>query len=335
MTISPYVCPFTKSELEETNNGLVRDDGTCFPYLKTQEPGNPIPLFLNDEALQQSKTQIQQMYHKDNSEEMYDNFLNWLFETFHVSEDEFRSSMIAKLDLKDGSRVLVTGAGLGSDLPFIHSQIGDHGELYAQDLSSVMVAGMQKRVSQKISSGASRSAGNIFLSVGNAESLPFQDDFFDAAFHFGGINFYDNLGTAICEMDRVVRPGGKVVFGDESVAPWLRENEYGKMAICNISNWAAEVPLEYLPETCQEVNLTWILGNCFYIIDYKVSSDLPHMNIDVQHKGSRGGTMRTRYFGQLEGIDPKLKAAVIDAAASQGESVHSWLQKALSSVLSK
>jgi len=59
------------------------------------------------------------------------------------------------------------------------------------------------------------------------------------------------------------------------------------------------------------------------------------MNIDVPHKGSRGGTIRTRYFGQLEGVDPKLKADVIEAAASKGESVHRWLEKALSKALSK
>jgi hypothetical protein len=136
-------------------------------------------------------------------------------------------------------------------------------------------------------------------------------------------------------MNRVVRSGGKVVFGDEGVAPWLKEKDYGKMAIRNIGNWDCDAPLVHLPETCKKVNITWILGNCFYLIDYEVSNDLPYMNIDIPHKGSRGGTIRTRYFGQLEGVDPKLKAAVIEAAASKGESVHRWLEKALSRALSK
>ena len=30
-------------------------------------------------------------------------------------------------------------------------------------------------------------------------------------------------------------------------------------------------------------------------------------NIDIPHVGRRGGSIRTRHYGQLEGIDPKLK----------------------------
>ena len=336
MTTSPYICPFTHSKLTEADSGLVRKDGKVFPYLEVQQEGTPIPAFLDPDTMNQtSDPLLQATYHQDNSEEIYDNFLKWLFETFRVSEDEFRSFMASKLNVEEGSKVLVTGAGLGDDLPCIYSMMGSRGELYAQDLSAVMVAGMQKRISQKIFSGSSAIPKNIFLSVGNAETLPFRDDFFDAAFHFGGINFYKNIETAILEMNRVVRSGGKVVFGDEGVAPWLKEKEYGKMAIKNIGNWDSNAPLVHLPETCQKVNVTWILGNCFYLIDYEVSNDLPFMNIDVPHKGGRGGSIRTRYFGQLEGVDPKLKAAVIEAAASKGESVHHWLEKALSSALPK
>ena len=335
MTTSSYICPFTHSELTETGTGLVREDGKIFPYLEVQQEGNPIPVFLDSGEMNQISDPLQAMYHQDNSEEIYDNFLKWLFETFGASEDEFRKFMVSKLHVEEGSRVLVTGAGLGDDLPYIYSIMGNAVELYAQDLSPVMVAGMQKRISRKLSPGSSKPIKNIFLSVGNAETLPFKDDYFDAAFHFGGINFYENIRTAIFEMNRVVRSGGKVVFGDEGVAPWLLEKEFGKMAICNIKNWDAEAPLQHLPETCSKVNVTWILGNCFYLIDYEVSNNLPYMNIDVPHKGSRGGTIRTRYFGQLEGVDPKLKADVIEAAASKGESVHRWLEKALSKALSK
>jgi len=335
MTSISYICPFTHSELTEVDKGLMREDGKIFPYLEVQQEGNPIPVFLDSGAINQISDSLQAMYHQDNSEEVYNNFLKWLFETFDLTEDEFRRFMISKLNVEEGSRVLVTGAGLGDDLPYIYSMMGRRGQLYAQDLSPVMVTGMQERVLRKISSNSSTQLNNIFLSVGNAETLPFQDNFFDAGFHFGGINFYENIRTAILEMNRVVRPGGKVVFGDEGVAPWLKEKEYGKMAICNIKNWEAEVPLVHLPETCSKVNLTWVLGNCFYLVDFEVSDVLPYMNLDVPHKGNRGGTIRTRYFGQLEGIDPKLKAAVIEAAKSNGESVHGWLEKVVSNALSK
>jgi hypothetical protein len=37
-----------------------------------------------------------------------------------------------------------------------------------------------------------------------------------------------------------------------------------------------------------DVHLSWILGNCFYIIDFEVSDNGPIMDIDVPHKGRRG-----------------------------------------------
>ena len=123
--------------------------------------------------------------------------------------------------------------------------------------------------------------------------------------------------------------GGKVVIGDEGVAPWLKEKEYGKMAICNIKLWALDPPLSLLPETASNVHLTWVLGNCFYVIDFEVSISEPFMDIDVPHKGIRGGSMRKRYFGQLEGIDPELKKKVGLAASTDGTSTSTWVEQVI------
>ena len=51
------------------------------------------------------------------------------------------------------------------------------------------------------------------------------------------------------------------------------------------------VSISHLPETATNVNVSWILGNCFYLIDFEVADTLPYMNMDVPHKGSRGGPM--------------------------------------------
>jgi predicted HicB family RNase H-like nuclease len=45
--------------------------------------------------------------------------------------------------------------------------------------------------------------------------------------------------------------------------------------------------------------------------------------------------MRTRYFGQLEGVSPELKEAVEVAAKDSNLSVHSWLERAIKSALPK
>src|SRR3546814_8144504 len=76
---------------------------------------------------------------------------------------------------------------------------------------------------------------NLFFSVSDACHLPFEDRFFDAAFHFGGINLFDDVEGAIGEMNRVVKPGGRVVFGDEGIGPRSEEHTSELQSLMRIS----------------------------------------------------------------------------------------------------
>ena len=250
------------------------------------------------------------------------NFLNWLFQTFDLSESSFRANLIEKLKLCEGNRVLITGCGLGDDIRPVIDVIGSDGEVYANDFAAEMVVAASYYVMSD-----QPSPKNIYLSVCDAQLLPFSDNFFDGAFHFGGINLFDNIKLSIGEMERVVKPGGRVVFGDEGVGPWLRNTEYGYIAINNIPLWAATAPIDLLPRNSLDVHLSWVLGNCFYVIDFEVSDIGPFMNIDVPHKGRRGGSMRTRYFGQLEGVTEESKKFVLEDAERNKISLHDWLEQ--------
>lgn len=331
MLKTPYCCPSTKEKLIIEDFGLSDSQGAHYPFLNLRVP-NPIPVFIDEKLLSGGDKISQIMYKKDDAESFYENFLAWLFETFKEDETSFRNSLLAKLNLKKGDRVLVTGCGLGDDLKCIFPIIGPTGELFAQDISDLMIAATARRLASK--EVDSFNTENLYLSVSNASTLPYPDAYFDAAYHFGGINLFSDMKSAIHEMARVVKVGGKVLIGDEGVAPWLKESEYGKAAICNNALWALDAPLALLPETASHVNLTWVLGNCFFIVDFEVAASGPVMDMDVPHKGARGGSMRKRYFGQLEGIDPKLKKEAILAASKSGESVSTWVEKAVSKALS-
>lgn len=326
MTRNPYICPKTRQQLFADKSGLRRADGALFPYLPLPGAGPRVANFLEVQESGGPSKEPLQMYEADDSAEVYRNFLDWLFATFAEDEEAVRRSLVAKLRLQAGGRVLITGCGLGEDLPLFFDQIGRDGEVYAQDISARMVSMASHNV--RTHPDAKR-FGKTSFSVGDATELPFADSFFDAAFHFGGINLFGSVRDAINEMNRVVKPGGKVVFGDEGVAPWLQETDYGKAAICNNALWGHETPLSELPENCTDVNVTWVLGNCFWLIDFVVSETGPYMNMDVPHKGRRGGSMRTRYFGQLEGVDPETKKAALEAAAASGTSIHEWLDNAI------
>ena len=144
-------------------------------------------------------------------------------------------------------------------------------------------------------------------SISNATYLPFPSNFFDAVFHFGGFNEFSDHKRAGEEFARVVKPGGTVLFGDESVGPWLRGTEFGGIVTANNPLFSHRLPLESLPVCARDVNVRWIMANCFYVITFRKGDGPPTLNLDLPHKGWRGGTMRSRYFGVLEGVTPEAK----------------------------
>ena len=83
--------------------------------------------------------------------------------------------------------------------------------------------------------------------MSDALSLPYCDNYFDAVYHFGGINLFGNIRLAISEMERVCKLGGQVMFGDESVAMHLRDSDYGKMFIHNNSLWEETLHYHVFP----------------------------------------------------------------------------------------
>lgn len=264
-----------------------------------------------------------QMYNSANSVEIYRNFLDWLFQTFNVQEQEFRVEILSHLKLSAGMKVLITGCGLGEDIPIVSKAIGLGGEVHAQDISRAMVLESAKNNTQP----------NTLFTISNANCLPYASGYFDAVFHFGGINLFGDTKKAIAELDRVCKKGGKVVFGDEGVAAHLRGTQYFDVAVCNNKLWAAEPPMALLPQGALDVQLTYILGNCFYVIGFTSGEGFPHMNIDIPHKGVRGGTARTRYFGQLEGVSVETKAKVYAKAKELNMSAHELLEDILRSRL--
>ena len=320
MSRIPYVCPQTKDPLESTPAGLRRPDGRAYGFICGDHPN-----FLDLSEAGAGQLASLAMYDTDAAAAIYRNFLDWLFATFRLEEGAFRRSLVAKLRPPVGGAVLITGCGLGDDIPAVLDLVGADGEVHAQDLSPAMIHEAERRLSVQEPGRAHQ----VSFSAGDAGGLPYLDNVFDAAFHFGGINLFDDIGLGIAEMNRVVKGGGRVVFSDEGVGPWLKDTDFGRMVITNNRLWAHYPPIDRLPPTAAEVGLTWILGNCFWMVDFTVTDSLPGLDPHVAHKGWRGGSMWTRHQGQLEGVTPETKARVIAAAAAAGVSVHIWMEEAL------
>ncbi|MBS8272011.1 class I SAM-dependent methyltransferase [Thalassospira tepidiphila] len=271
--------------------------------------------FLN--FLERSKSDINtDMYDAVNSIQIYRNFLEWLFATFKEDEKNFRKSCLERFGNLNSKKVLITSCGLGEDVAVASELVGVDGVIHAQDLSKKFVE----------LASMNNASENVYINVSDALSLPYCDNYFDAVYHFGGINLFGDIRLAISEMERVCKVGGQVMFGDESVALHLRNSDYGKMFIHNNSLWEETLPLSHLPLSASKIEISYVLGNCFYLIKFNKNEGLPSVDTDVPHIGYRGGSVRKRYFGRLEGIDPSLRDMLYKKAKEKETSVSDILE---------
>jgi len=120
-----------------------------------------------------------------------------------------RVEIVDRLALPEGIRLLEVSPGPGVFQRLLRSSIGKLGELVAVDLSMPM---LRQCLLLQQQTGA-------HLIHANGAYLPFADGTFDALFHFGGINLFNEPERALGEFIRVVRPGGVVAYGDEGFAP--------------------------------------------------------------------------------------------------------------------
>lgn len=320
--VGVYVCPLTHAALELRNaaGADVVDRGELVAQGTSFKIDDGIPDFILPSMLSASELATQAEY-QGVADRIYDVAVDWLFASFHENEDSVRESMIDLLEVGRGARVLEIGCGTGRDSFRIARRIGG-GELFLQDLSANMVRKTRQRLGERSDLGCET---HHFASSGR--HLPFRDGYFDAVFHFGGFNNFSEQRKSMVEMARVARVGAKVVVGDESVPPWLEGTEFGEIVTTNNPMFKHKVPLDSLPPNARDVVVRWVLGGCFYLIDFKIGNGTPPLDLDLPHEGWRGGTMRTRYFGRLEGVTPEAKKMAIEAARRSGLSVHEWLDR--------
>lgn len=316
-TTVDYCCPApgcARAPLEQNAEGLRCSRGHSYPFA----PGTNVPVFAS-EATGANEYAIQ------NAAQIHDNALRWVFNTFSIDEQGLRSRLIARLGLKKNQTVLITGAGAGNDLPYLAKAMGNTGVIYAQDIALEMLLSSVDRFARDVE----KAGIPVHVSASDATNLPFPEKAFDAAYHFGGINLFPDVKAGITEMNRVVKPGGKIVISDEGLAPWLKTSEYGQMLVSNNALYAMDIPLQHLPEGARDVKLSWEVGNCFWVIEFTASDQALSLNIDVPHVGKRGGSIRKRHFGKLEGVDPELRDKVYAEAERQGVSRVEYIERLL------
>jgi ubiquinone/menaquinone biosynthesis C-methylase UbiE len=113
------------------------------------------------------------------------------------------ADLLATADLRVGERVLDVACGTGAIARVAAERVGPTGTVTALDLAPDMI---------DVARATPAPAGPaIEWHVGDAASLPFEDDAYDAVVCQMGLMFMPDRAAAVAEMRRVAVPGGRVV----------------------------------------------------------------------------------------------------------------------------
>lgn len=268
-----FICPKTKTKL------VLSEDGKTLHNTSTDEPisyeiDDILDLTYPKELFEQDR---KERVAYDDAFQRYDRGVTWVFESLNSDEQANRQKMCDLLHLKPGMKVLEVGAGTGKDSELIIKAIAPNGEAYLSDLSPKMLQLAKQRLNPE--------GVTVNYFIANGTYLPFEDNTFDAVFHFGGINTFAERKEAFEEFSRVAKIGARIVVGDESVPSWLRNEPTYKTLMKANPMFADEVPLQDLPKNIENFELHWIFGFGYYVMGYNKSAVNPEVNVNLQIPG--------------------------------------------------
>jgi arsenite methyltransferase len=128
-------------------------------------------------------------------------------EVIYRSRDILRRRKLVydALDAQPGERILDAGCGPGFYTRELLDQVGPDGSLMGVDRSPQMLAVARSRC---------EGHPNVTFKEGDVTKLPVESEGFDRAVSVQVLEYVEDLGAALSEMHRALRPGGRAVIWD-------------------------------------------------------------------------------------------------------------------------
>ncbi len=134
----------------------------------------------------------------------YDLLNRWL----SCGQDQYwRKRAVSRLSPQTGERFLDIATGTADvALEIIRKAPKDKVQVVGMDFSEKMLELAQQKIDSQ------KRAQSIHLKNGSAESLPFEDNYFDGTTTAFGVRNFSDVGQSLREMYRVLKPGGRCVI---------------------------------------------------------------------------------------------------------------------------
>jgi arsenite methyltransferase len=178
-------------------------------------------------------------------ESLFDASASRKLEATYLTPDvvEQRRATLHALALRPGERVLDVGSGPGLLVAEMAQAVGPAGHVTGLDVSDAMLALGQRRCVDL--TGAGRAS---FIKA-DATALPFADAAFDVAVSTQVYEYVADLPTALAELHRVLRPGGRTLILDTDWDSIVWHATDAKQMGRLLAAWTERFADPYLPRT--------------------------------------------------------------------------------------
>ncbi len=168
-------------------------------------------------------------------------------------ERKYAEMAVERLSVEEGETVLEIGFGPGRCLKRLAESVDKTGKSYGVDISSGMLEVTRRRLDK------AQLMDRVELYCGDAASLPYGDNTFDAAFMSFTLELFDTpeIPRLLEEVKRVLKPGGRI-----GVASMSKEN--GESLLLRLYEWAHRKWPKYID--CRPIYLEQSLRDAGYEI---------------------------------------------------------------------
>ncbi len=125
-------------------------------------------------------------------------------------------------ELRRGEKVVDIGSGAGIDSLIAAGMVAPGGRVVGVDMTPAMIEKARHATSES-------GLGNIDFRQGYAEALPVDDAWADVVISNGVLNLVLDKPAALKEMQRVLKPGGRLQIGDILVQKAVPESAKNKI----------------------------------------------------------------------------------------------------------
>jgi len=144
-------------------------------------------------------------------------------ETIAEQDGSKLAQMARRLNIESGTTVLDVGSGTGIFLPFLLSQVGLSGRVFALDPAEEMLK----------KSRAKCFAEQIYYLHADVTSIPVRDIVFDTVVCHSCFPHFQDKAIACVEMSRVTRAGGRVLICHTSSRTEINQLHHQIAAVAN------------------------------------------------------------------------------------------------------